>query len=194
MRLVIGLGNPGPRFRRTRHNIGFMVVDELASRWSATGGRVECESWVCDARVGSEDVALVKPLTFMNRSGFAVEPLVRACGARPHEIVVVVDDIALDLGALRLRERGSHGGHNGLRSIIDALGTDEFTRLRVGIRRGQLPLDLAGYVLSEFPAEDVFVVQEAVGAAADAVECIQGEGHATAMNRFNTPRAGRETM
>jgi PTH1 family peptidyl-tRNA hydrolase len=185
---VVGLGNPGERYRRTRHNAGFMVVDALAARAGATRGREEADAWVVDVEVGGEPAQLVKPLTFMNRSGIAVARLLEAAGAVPADLVVVVDDVALDLGLLRVRERGSHGGHNGLRSLIDMLGTEEFVRLRLGIRKGELPEDLAGYVLGEFPAEDVLVVQEMVGLGADAVTCIAKYGVVETMNRFNGPR------
>ena len=107
-----------------------------------------------------------------------------------HDVLAVVDDAALDLGDLRMREQGSHGGHNGLRSLIETMGTEEFPRVRVGIRRGELPDDLAEYVLSEFPEEDVLVVQEVVGRAAEAVECFLRDGPAAAMNRFNGPQKG----
>lgn len=188
MRLVAGLGNPGERYRRTRHNVGFMVVDELAARAGARKGREEAEAWVAEAQVGGEDVLLVKPLSFMNRSGVPVERLASLRGVAPRDAVVVVDDVALELGILRVRERGSHGGHNGLRSLIELLGTDEFPRVRVGIRKGEPPEELAEYVLSPFPEEDVLVVQEAVGWAADAVECLVREGTQAAMNRYNGPR------
>ena len=185
---MAGLGNPGERYRRTRHNAGFLVIDALASRAGGVRGREEADAWVAEAEVGGEGVQLVKPLTFMNRSGVAVARLLEAAGGTSTDLVVIVDDVALDLGTLRVRERGSHGGHNGLRSLIDVLGTDEFVRLRVGIRKGELPEDLAGYVLAEFPPEDVLVVQEMVGWAADAVACIVREGAVEAMNRFNGPR------
>jgi PTH1 family peptidyl-tRNA hydrolase len=185
---VVGLGNPGERYRRTRHNAGFMVVDALAARAGAAGGREEGDAWVTEAQVVGEEVRLVKPLGFMNRSGIAVAPLLESWGVIPEDLIVVVDDVALELGTLRVRERGSHGGHNGLRSLIDVLGTDEFVRIRVGVRKGDLPEDLAGYVLAEFPPEDVLVVQEVVGLAADAVACILKYGTAETMNRFNGPR------
>ena len=188
MRLVVGLGNPGERYRRTRHNLGFMVVDALAARGRRSKPREEHDAWVIEAEVGGEAVLLAKPLTFMNRSGVAVERLLAATGVTPSGLVVVVDDVALDLGVLRVRERGSHGSHNGLRSLIEVLGTDEFPRVRVGIRKGDPPEELAEYVLSEFPQDDVLVVQEMVGWAADAVECLVREGAAAAMNRFNPTR------
>lgn len=185
---MVGLGNPGERYRRTRHNVGFMVVDALATRWGVGKGRVEEEVWLASAERGGRSLLLVKPLTFMNRSGAAVERVLSSCGLPAEDMVVVLDDAALPLGQIRVRPRGSHGGHNGLRSLLEVLGTDEFTRVRVGIRKGEAPADLADYVLSEFPQEDVLVVQEMVGTAADAVECLLGEGTEAAMNRFNATR------
>lgn len=188
MRLVVGLGNPGDRYRRTRHNVGFLVVDELAARAGVRGGREEADSWVAETSLGGQEVLLVKPLAFMNRSGAAVARLLESRAKAPSDLVVVVDDVALELGTLRVRERGTHGGHNGLRSILDVLGTDEWTRVRVGIRKGDLPEELADYVLSEFPADEVLVVQEMVGLAADAVAVVLAQGVTEAMNRFNGPR------
>jgi peptidyl-tRNA hydrolase, PTH1 family len=185
---VVGLGNPGERYRRTRHNVGFLVVDELASRAGTARGREEADAWVASARIAGQDVLLCKPLTFMNRSGSSVERLLGPYEARPADVLVIVDDVALELGHLRVRERGSHGGHNGLRSLIEWLGTEEYPRVRVGIRKGEPPEDLADYVLSDFPQEDVLVVQETIGWAADAVECVVADGVPAAMNRFNGQR------
>jgi PTH1 family peptidyl-tRNA hydrolase len=165
-----------------------MVVDVLAARGSRPHGHEEGDVWLAEGEVGGEPALLAKPLTFMNRSGVAVEHLLRVREAGPGDLVVVVDDAALELGVVRVRESGSHGGHNGLRSIIDVLGTDAFPRVRVGIRKGDLPADLAEFVLSDFPPEDVLVVQEAVGWAADAVACLVREGASAAMNRFNGAR------
>ena len=188
MRLVVGLGNPGERYRRTRHNAGFMVIDALAARARAQGGRETPDAWVAEARLGNEDVVLVKPLSFMNRSGGPVAQALAERGASPADLVVVVDDVALELGTLRVRERGGHGGHNGLRSVIEALGTEEFARVRVGIRRGEPSEDLAEYVLSDFRPEEVLIVHEAIGLAVDAVECLVRDGAPAAMNRFNARR------
>jgi PTH1 family peptidyl-tRNA hydrolase len=185
---VVGLGNPGEKYRRTRHNAGFMVVDALAARAGVSRGREEADAWIAEATVVGEDVLLVKPLTFMNRSGQAVGRLLEATGGTPADVIVVVDDVALELGTLRVREKGSHGGHNGLRSLIDVLGTDEFVRVRLGVRKGDLPDDLASFVLADFPDEDVLVVQEVVGLAADAVACLLKYGTVETMNRFNGPR------
>ncbi|HJS58422.1 MAG TPA: aminoacyl-tRNA hydrolase [Vicinamibacteria bacterium] len=186
MRFVVGLGNPSERYRRTRHNVGFMVVDALVARAGVGKGHEEALAQVAGARLfGEEPLLLVKPLTFMNRSGAAVDRLLADHAGGPQDLLVVVDDVALELGRLRVRERGSHGGHNGLRSIIEALGSEEFARVRVGIRKGDVAGDLAEYVLDAFPPEDVLVVREAVERAADAVECVLREGTVVAMNRFN---------
>jgi len=164
-----------------------MAVDVLAARARATG-RLADDAWVAEVRLGDEEVRLAKPLLYMNRSGGPVARLLSEQGGGPADLVVVVDDVALELGTIRVRERGSHGGHNGLRSIADALGTDDFARVRVGVRRGELPPDLAGYVLGEFTEEEVPIVQEVVGTAAEAAECLVREGAATAMSRFNGRR------
>ena len=188
MRLLVGLGNPGERYRRTRHNVGFMVVDELASRAGLRHGHEAHDAWVVEASLGGVDVLLVKPLTFMNRSGVAVGRLLAERGGALQDLAVIVDDVALELGTLRLRERGSHGGHNGLRSLVDVLGSENFVRVRVGIGSGEPPLDLAGYVLSDFTPDEVLVVQELVGRAAESVECLLRDGTAVAMSRYNGGR------
>jgi PTH1 family peptidyl-tRNA hydrolase len=144
---------------------------------------------VASCRIGGEDVLLAKPLLYMNRSGGPVARLLAGRVAAAADLVVLVDDVALELGTIRVRERGSDGGHNGLRSIAEALGTPDFPRIRIGVRRGELPPgDLASYVLADFPVEDVLLVQEAVGTAAEAAECLVREGAAAAMNRFNGRR------
>lgn len=185
--LVVGLGNPGERYRRTRHNVGFMVADVLGARAGGCRWRAEADAVVGEAELAGRRVALVKPQTFMNRSGVAVERLLLREAGGPQDVLVVLDDLALELGSLRVRQRGSHGGHNGLRSLIEVLGSEEIPRVRVGIRRGELAQDLAEYVLSPFPEEDVLAVQDSVSRAADAVECFLREGCVAAMNRFNGP-------
>ena len=187
MRVVVGLGNPGERYRRTRHNAGFLALDALAARAGAAG-RVRGDAWVAEATLAGAPALLVKPLAFMNASGPPVARVLAECEGSPADLAVLVDDVALELGVLRVRERGSHGGHNGLRSLVETLGTEDFARVRIGVRRGELPDDLAEYVLAEFPPDEVLVVQEAVGIAADAVWCLLEEGAAAAMNRFNGRR------
>jgi PTH1 family peptidyl-tRNA hydrolase len=183
----VGLGNPGERYRRTRHNVGFMVVDLLASRAGVREWREEREAWVATAQLGGQDVLLVKPLTFMNRSGVAVEGLLSGAGGAMEDLVVVVDDVALQLGTIRVRERGSHGGHNGLRSLVEVLGGEDFARVRVGIGVDEPAADLAGFVLADFAPEEVLQVQEMVGRAGDAVEGLLRDGAGAAMTRFNGP-------
>jgi len=188
MRFVVGLGNPGERYRHTRHNAGFMVVDALAARLEGVVGLPRAGAWVAETRLGSEAVLLVKPLSFMNLSGGPVARLLEAYEGTVADLVVAVDDVALDLGTIRVRERGGDGGHNGLSSLIEVLGTPDFARVRVGVRQGELPEDLAGYVLGEFPARDREAVDEAVDLAASAVGCLVTDGPAVAMNRFNARR------
>jgi PTH1 family peptidyl-tRNA hydrolase len=181
---VVGLGNPGDPYRRTRHNAGFMALDLLASRARAEG-REERDAWSAATRIGDEPVLLLKPLSFMNLSGVPVARVLAEHGKAPADLVVLVDDVALDTGRIRVRARGGHGGHNGLRSIVEALGTEEFARVRIGIGKGELPADLALYVLSEFAPDEVPVVGRAISLAADAAEWVVREGTEAAMNRFN---------
>jgi peptidyl-tRNA hydrolase, PTH1 family len=186
VRLVVGLGNPGDPYRRTRHNAGFMALDLLASRARAKG-REDQDAWCAETRIGDEPVLLVKPLSFMNLSGVPVARILAEHGATPADLVVLVDDVALDTGRIRVRARGGHGGHNGLRSIVEELGTEEFVRVRIGIGKAELPVDLASYVLSDFTPDEVPVVGRAVSLAADAAEWVVREGAESAMNRFNAP-------
>jgi PTH1 family peptidyl-tRNA hydrolase len=185
---VVGLGNPGERYRRTRHNAGFMVVDALAARSGKIAEEQEVGAWVARTRLGPEPVLLVKPLSFMNLSGEPVARLLEIHEGTAADLVVVVDDVALDLGTIRVRERGGDGGHNGLSSLIEVLGTADFARVRVGVRQGELPEDLAGYVLADFPPADQEAVEEAIDRAAAAAFCLVTEGPAAAMNRFNARR------
>jgi PTH1 family peptidyl-tRNA hydrolase len=190
LRLIVGLGNPGEKYRRTRHNVGFMVVDALAAEVGAGRWSIQSDALVAEVELGpGVSGLLVKPQTFMNRSGAAVAELVAATGAGPADLFVIVDDVVLDLGTIRIRERGGHGGHNGLRSLIESLGTEDFPRLRVGVGRkdteGPPEGDLADYVLAPFPEEDVLVVQEIVGYAVEAVRAAVQDGTTAAMTRYN---------
>lgn len=186
MRVISGLGNPGDRYRRTRHNVGFRVVDLLADRWGHTGeGRVRDGAARLevgfDPPIGS--VLLVKPMRYMNRSGGPLKAVLRQHGVDPAtELLVVADDIDLPLGKLRARRSGSAGGHNGLRDIIGSLGSSEFARLRVGIGRAGEAVD---HVLSTFDTDERELAAEAVATAADAVELWLAEGIEAVMNRYN---------
>jgi PTH1 family peptidyl-tRNA hydrolase len=185
MKVVCGLGNPGDRYRLTRHNVGYRVVDLLADRWEVSKGRVRDGAATIevarDEPVGR--VLLVKPLRFMNRSGAPVRAAVRNANADPEtELLVVADDVDLPLGKIRLRRGGSAGGHNGLRDVIEALGTDQFARLRVGIGRSGETVD---HVLSTFSRDEEALADEAIATAADGVERWLAEGTEAAMNAFN---------
>lgn len=184
-RLIIGLGNPGAEYVGTRHNVGFAVVDALAERTSVVLKREKGDVLLGWGRYRSYGFGLAEPQTYMNRSGDAVLALIRRYGLRPNEILVVVDDIALEPGRLRLRERGSAGGHNGLQDIIDRLGTDDFPRLRIGIGSNFSRGRQADYVLSPFAPEERPVIEEAVQKAGDVALTFVSEGITVAMNRFN---------
>ncbi|MCL4811859.1 MAG: aminoacyl-tRNA hydrolase [Vicinamibacteraceae bacterium] len=185
MKLVAGLGNPGPRYRGTYHNIGFDVVDEIARRAGVAFGASPADALAAKVTVGVEPAWLVKPLTFMNLSGQAVGALARYYRLDPADVLVVVDDVALETGRLRIRRGGSAGGHNGLKSVIEHLGTEGFPRVRVGVGRGDARRDLADHVLAKIGADDRARLEEAVARAADAVECVIAEGTDAAMNRYN---------
>ncbi len=185
MWLIVGLGNPGYEYAWTPHNLGFLVIDLLAERAAIRVERPEAKSYVGKGRIAREDVALVKPQTYVNLSGMAVAELAERCEVPPARILIVVDDVALPWGSLRIRERGSAGGHNGLKSVIAALGTDEFIRLRIGIQPDYPVGDLAAYVLHRMGKAERNAAVELVTLAADAVECAVHEGVRRAMNRFN---------
>jgi peptidyl-tRNA hydrolase, PTH1 family len=183
MKLIVGLGNPGRRYAGTRHNVGFNVLDLLAERHA-----LEWESAPADAVMAkwrAAGVLLAKPLTFMNLSGHAVGELLRYFKIDLPDLFVVVDDVNLELGRLRTRRGGSAGGHNGLKSLIAQLGTDQFARLRVGVGRGDSRRDLADHVLATFDADERPIVDDAVGRTADAVELFIEQGIGPVMNRFN---------
>ena len=185
MRLIVGLGNPGDKYRRTRHNAGFMVVDELAQRLPLSARERIEDGWAVKTEIAGERVVLMKPESFMNRSGYVVEAALRWFSIEPDRLVVVSDDAALPLGTLRIRPRGSHGGQNGLRSIIESIGSEEFARLRFGVGSSEPILDLASFVLSDFDESEVLRVQEMVARAAEAVFAIVENGVEHAMNAFN---------
>lgn len=184
-RLIVGLGNPGPEYDETRHNIGFAVADRVAERAHITFQHDRGNVLLGWGRLRSRPVGVAKPLTYMNRSGQAVRTLLGRHGLQPKEMLVVVDDISLEPGRIRLRARGSAGGHNGLQDIIDRLGTDDFPRLRIGIGSDFPRGRQSEYVLSPFTEEERPIMQEAVERASDAAVTFVTEGITTAMNRFN---------
>ena len=187
MKLIVGLGNPGAEYRDTRHNVGFRVVDELVRRdgvsFALAPSQVP-ETFVAK-RFGASPVMFAKPLTFMNRSGDAVAAVTRYYDIAPGDLLVVVDEAALPFGRLRARARGSAGGHNGLKSIIERLGTAEFPRLRLGVGRGDGRRDLADHVLSKFDAAERAALDEFISRAADAAAMFAVDGIAKVMNVYN---------
>jgi PTH1 family peptidyl-tRNA hydrolase len=186
MKLIVGLGNPGREYRDTRHNVGFNVVDEIARRhgleWAMAPSQVP-DAFVVK-RFGPDPVLLAKPLTFMNRSGEAVAALSRYYDVAPADLLIVVDDVDLPFGRLRARARGSAGTHNGLRSVVQHVGTD-FPRLRLGVGRGDARRDLADHVLSKFEADERSALEEFITRAADAAEMFAVDGIGKVMNTYN---------
>jgi len=185
---VIGLGNPDSEYEKTRHNVGFRVVDVLARRWRVASWEHRYRALI-GRRSGSRPTLLVKPQTYMNLSGDAVAPLCRGAELTPGECLVVLDDVELPLGQLRMRERGGPGTHNGLRSISAAIG-DSFPRLRLGVCGVEPWRDLADYVLAEFDAMEAGAAEEMVRRAADCVEMALHAGVARAANQFNRAAEG----
>ena len=190
MKLVVGLGNPGPRYRGTLHNVGFMTVDLLAQRHGATFESSPTDALTARVRGVDGGALLVKPLTFMNRSGSAVGDLLRFYKLPVEDLLVVLDEVALPAGQLRVRASGSAGGHNGLKSILGVLGTDRVARLRIGVGRGDPRRDLADHVLATIEPSLRPVVDEAVQQAASAVEVFVRDGIAKTMQVFNAPPEG----
>jgi len=193
MKLVVGLGNPGAKYDGTRHNVGFAAVDVLAKRhgvaWEAAPRGVEA----LIGRWRSQDVVLAKPLTFMNLSGTAIVGLLQFYKIEPPDLLVVVDEVQIDTGRIRVRPEGSAGGHNGLKSVIASLGTPQFPRLRIGVGRGEARRDLADHVLARFEPAERDVVEDSVARAADAVEAFVADGIEAAMNRFNRKAEEEQT-
>jgi peptidyl-tRNA hydrolase, PTH1 family len=185
MKIVVGLGNPGLKYRRTRHNLGFMVVDALAEQREARWRRGRLKCLQAEAQLGKEQVLLVKPLTYMNLSGEAVGGVVRYYQCPLEDLLVVFDEVQLELGRLRLRPNGSAGGHNGMESVITHLGSEEFPRLRLGVGAPPEWMYMMSYVLGVFPRADLKTVQEMIGRAVLAVETWVYHGVSEAMNRFN---------
>ncbi len=183
--LIVGLGNPGQRYEKTRHNLGFMLVDRLAREFQTAIKREECRALIGRAEVENRKVELVKPQTFMNLSGESVSCLLKKENRSAEKIVVISDDLALPVGAIRLRPRGSAGGHNGLKSIIACLGTDEFIRLRIGIQPEHVLKDAKNYVLENFSKTDLESVESVLQQSAEAIRAVLSDGIEKAMARFN---------
>ncbi len=185
MKLIVGLGNPGFEYQLTPHNLGFLAVDRLAELCGVETSHREAQALTAATEIERTEVVLAKPQTYMNLSGMAVARLLDRYGLGPSDLLVLVDDADLPFGMLRIRQRGSAGSHNGLKSIIGALQSDEFGRVRMGVQPPGGVEDLASYVLGRFRRSDLETVAEVLDQAADAVRAVLKEGISRAMNRFN---------
>jgi PTH1 family peptidyl-tRNA hydrolase len=184
VKLIVGLGNPGPRYARNRHNVGYQCVERVAQQHGLAFGKVMFKAYIVSGRVDGARVVLARPLTFMNLSGQAVRPLLRWYHVALSDLLVIYDDLDLPLGRIRVRQKGGSGGHKGMRSIVKALGTEDFPRLRIGIgrpARGE-PQD---YVLSDFTSDELITMEDAYGRAVAAIVSFVTEGIAIAMNTAN---------
>ncbi len=185
MRLIVGLGNPGTRYRSTRHNLGFRCLDQMARKWEINSSDRRAKAVLGRGHHAGQEVVLAKPRTFMNNSGEGVVYLLARFGGQPSDLLIVYDDMELALGRLRIRTSGSDGGHLGIRSIIAALKTQDFPRLRVGIGQPPPGHDPISHVLGQFSEEESTVIAKAVKEVVAAVDCLLEENIDVAMNRFN---------
>ncbi len=183
--LIVGLGNPGLRYEKTRHNLGFMLVDLLAREFQTSVKREECRALIGRAEIENQMVELVKPQTFMNLSGESVSCFLKKPNRTSEKLIVISDDLALPLGSLRIRPKGSAGGHNGLKSIIQCLRTEEFIRLRIGIQPEHELRDTKDFVLENFSKTDFIQVEEVLQQSTDAIRAIIADGVERAMAKFN---------
>ncbi len=185
MRVIFGLGNPGKDYEQSRHNIGFRVIDKLSQEHRIELNKHSCQAWIGEGEVGKEEVFLVKPLTLVNAAGVSLLQLKQKHEVSPEDIMVISDDVNLELGKLRLARRGGDGGHKGLRSIIEFLGTEEFPRLRIGIDRPEQKIELKGFVLGEFTLREKKVIEETISRASQAVEMVIRQGIDETMKLYN---------
>lgn len=186
MYIVAGLGNPGKKYENTRHNIGFMVIDEAARKYDIRFTEKKHKAVIGKGLIGGEKVILVKPQTFMNLSGESIREIIDYYRVEEKtELIIVSDDISLDVGAVRIRKKGSAGGHNGLKNIILHLGHDEFQRIRIGVGNKPAEYDLVDYVLGHFDKEEQELLAESISEAAEAIEVMIKDGPDIAMNQFN---------
>lgn len=191
MKIFVGLGNPTAEYAATKHNVGFMLADMIATHFDATAWRERFNALVTEAFLGDEKLLIVKPLTFMNLSGEAVAPLVNFYKVSAQDLIVAHDDMDLPLGTIRLRPKGSSGGHRGVASIIACLGLQSFPRVRIGVGRPPEHWSVNHHVLSPFTPQDAATISKTLEELVPAVECILREGIERAMNKFNPQRRAR---
>lgn len=185
MKWIVGLGNPGAKYEDTRHNVGFMVVDELSRRWSIPVTQSKCRALLGDGHAGGQKVALMKPMTYMNLSGESLRGFMDYYKAELDDCIVVYDDLDTTIGRIRLRYQGSAGGHNGIKSIIAHTGTQLFNRIRMGISRPEPGMNIADYVLSNFAKSERELRTEMIDYACDAIEHALGHPFESTMGKFN---------
>ena len=191
MKVLVGLGNPGEQYTATRHNVGYLVAEEIVRRRGHHRTERAARSLVCRVSIDGWETLVARPLTSMNRSGPAVAALLHLAQAEPADLLVVCDDLYLELGTIRLRSRGTHGGHNGMRSIIETLGTQAFARLRIGVGPVEPGVAHADFVLIPFPPRQQKQVTEVVQRSSNCAEAALSEGIASALNRFNRAPVAR---
>lgn len=192
MKIIAGLGNPGTEYANTRHNVGWMLVDALAERLGASSWKEKENGLIAEARIGAEKVLLVKPQTYMNNSGQCLGPLMSWYKLSPEDLFVAHDDMDIPTGAIRIRKKGSAGGHNGIKSTIAHVGDECFPRIRIGVGRPLPGWSVVNHVLAAFPAEDLPKIKEAIEYLLPAVECMVTEGVDIAMNKFNPKKQKKE--
>lgn len=185
MKMIVGLGNPGNEYAGTRHNVGWMLVDALAEHLGINEWRSREKGMVAEGRIGSEKILLVKPLTYMNNSGECVGPLMRWYKLEPEDIMAAHDDMDIPIGTIRIRKKGSAGGHNGIKSLLSRIGSENFGRLRIGIGRPQPGWSVINHVLAKFNDQEQEKIGDAIKQLIPAVECMVLEGPDMAMNKFN---------
>ena len=185
MKIIVGLGNPGEKYSKTRHNVGFRAVLNLAKEFLIKAEELKCHSLLGEDFIGDEKIVLAQPITYMNNSGKAVYSLIEHYNADLEDLIIIYDDLDLDVGKIRIKKSGSSGGHNGLKSIINRLGSNDFSRIRIGIGRPLENMNIADYVLGYFTAEEEKIINESLVDVVDVVKLIKNESIEIAMNRYN---------
>lgn len=192
MKVIVGLGNPGREYAQTKHNVGFMLVDALAEKMGITDWQSKFDALIGEGRMGTEKILLVKPQTYMNESGRAVGPLMNWYKLMPEQLIVAHDDMDIPAGTIRIRKKGSAGGHNGIKSVLAHLGDENFSRVRIGIGRPLPGWTVINHVLAPFQEEDVPKIKEAIQYLLPAVECIVTEDTDKAMNLYNPKKVKKQ--